>query len=107
MPGGKAPKRKGDAAEREICKLLGGERTYWQPGREKKPDTIDVPYLGHGEVKRRKRFDMLYAWLEGVDFVALRADRKPWLVILRAEDVKQLIDEMDELKRIVRAIGPN
>lgn len=27
----------------------------------------------------------LYAWLEGADLLALKADRRPWLVVLLAE----------------------
>lgn len=79
---------------------MDGERTYWQPGQEKKPDLVDVPYLGRGEVKRRKDgFRQLYGWLANNDFLAVRADRREWLVVLRAEDLKLLLSEMDELKR--------
>lgn len=100
MSGGKASKIKGDQGEREICKLFGGQRTYWQPGRKTRPDTVDVPYLGKGEVKRRADgFKQLYKWLADNDFLAIRADRKDWLVVLKAEDLKLLLDEMDELKR--------
>ena len=98
MTGGRSPKRKGDQGEREICKLLSGNRTYWQPGQETKPDLIDVPYLGRGEVKRRRDgWKQLYAWLADNDFLAVRADHKEWLVILRAKDLKLLLDELDEL----------
>jgi hypothetical protein len=106
--GGKAPKRKGDAGEREFAKLMGGERTYWQPGNtdeEKKGDLFNVPHLGRGEVKRRKSFKTLYNWLGDNDFLALREDsqrfkkKPPWLVVMRAQDLKLIIDEIDELKR--------
>ena len=100
MAGGKAPKRKGDGFEREVCRVLGGERTFWQPGQEKKPDCVSVPYLGTGECKRRRNsFSRLYNWLENVDFLAIRDDRKPMLIVMRAEDLKLILDEMDELKR--------
>lgn len=108
MSGGRGPKRKGDHGEREICKLLGGERTYWQPGSEKtQGDVINVPYLGRVEVKRRRDgFRQLYSWLADNDALAVRADRKEWLVILRAQDVKLLCEQMDELKKRGAADAP-
>lgn len=99
---GKASKRKGDKAEREIIKLLGGQRTFWQPenGETTRGDIIDAPYLGRGEVKIRKDgFKQLYNWLADNDFLAVRADRKEWLIIQRVKDVKLLTNEMDELKQ--------
>ena len=100
MPGGKSPRTKGIESEREICKLFDGERVPLSgaQGGSFSGDVI-IPYLGRGEIKRRKRCDTLYNWLDGVDFLALRADRKEWLVVMRAEDVKELIDELDELKQ--------
>ena len=102
MAGGKSPKAKGDSGEREFAKLMGGERTFWQPGNkgsEVKGDVVNVPYLGRGEVKRRKDFKTLYGWLADNDFLAIRGDRKKWLVVLPAVDLKLMIEEMDELKR--------
>ena len=108
MPkGGRSAKVKGDKGEREFCKLMGGDRTYWQPGNERtQGDTYDVPYLGRGEIKRRKHFKTLYGWLADNDFLAMRADQEkpgqpapPWLVVMRAGDLKLLLNEMDELKR--------
>jgi len=34
-----------------------------------------------------------------VDFLAIRDDRKPMLIVMRADDLKLILDEMDELKR--------
>lgn len=100
MGGGRASKRKGDHGEREFCKLMGGERTFWQPGGGAvQGDVANVPYLGRGEVKRRRDgFKLIYRWLGENDFLALRADRREWLVVMRAEDVKLLCEELDELK---------
>jgi Holliday junction resolvase len=109
--GGKSPRQKGNRAEREIIKILGGERVplSGSAGGSFSGDII-VPYLGNGECKVRKNgFKQLYAWLEGRDFVALKADRRPWLVVIPAEDVKLLIEDMDKLKKILLASvnGPN
>ncbi len=100
--GGKSPRRKGVLGEREFIKLMGGERVPLSgaAGGSFTGDVVNVPYLGRGEVKcRRDGFKQLYAWLAGNDFLALRADRKPWLVVMPAEDLKQLIEELDELKK--------
>ena len=97
--GGQAPRRKGTNAEREFVQLMGGERVplSGSAGGSYTGD-VTVPYLGKGEVKRRKQFATLYSWIKDVDFVALRADRQEWLVVLRAKDIKQLVDEFFELK---------
>ena len=98
---GKASRDKGARAEREIAKLLGGERVPLSgaAGGSYTGDVI-APHLGRGEVKIRARgFKQLYGWLDGNDFLAIRADRKDWLVIMPLADVKLLIDELDELKR--------
>ena len=100
MTGGKGPKTKGDEFEREVCKLFGGSRTFWQPGQKSQPDAIDVPYLGIGESKlREKGFTRLYTWLGENDFLAIRDDRRPMLVVMRAADLKLILEEMDELKK--------
>lgn len=100
MPGGRASRRKGDRGEREFAALMGGERVPLSGSQGGKfAGDVDVPYLGRGEVKRRRDgFTSLYRWLEGKDFLALRSDRQGWLVVMRAEDVKALIEELDELK---------
>jgi hypothetical protein len=79
--------------------MFGGQRTFWQPGQAKTPDAIDVPYLGKGECKRRASgFKQIYSWLADNDFLAVRDDRREMLVILRAGDLKLILQEMDELK---------
>jgi hypothetical protein len=101
MPGGKSPKSKGDRAEREVIKLFGGERTFWQPEQgEQRGDIINMPYLGRCEVKiRYDGFKQLYKWLADNGGLFVRADRKPWLVVMPAKDLKAITDELDELKR--------
>ena len=102
MSGGKASRDKGLGGEREFCKLYGGERMPLSgaQGGSFTGDVVNVPYIGRGEIKRRARgFKTLYGWLADNDFLAMRADRKPWLVCLKMDDLKLLMDEMDELKR--------
>jgi hypothetical protein len=104
MPGGKAPKRKGDEAEREIVRMFpGAERTYWQPdntGGKARGDVLNVPYLGRVEVKRRKELKTIYNWLADNGGLFMRGDKKPWLVVIPAEDLKLILEEMDELKKV-------
>lgn len=93
MPG-RAPKQKGYSGERELAKLLRGQRVplSGSAGGEFAGDVL-VPGLGRGEVKRRRDgFKQLYSWLEGRDFLAVRADRRDWLVVL----------PLDKLMRIMR-----
>lgn len=100
MSGGKSPKSKGDRGELEIVKLFGGNRSYWQPGAEiTQGDVLNIPTIGKAEVKRRKEFKTLYGWLSDNDALFLRGDRKPWLVVMKAEDLKLILEELDELKR--------
>ncbi|MGB9825251.1 MAG: hypothetical protein ACPLRU_01145 [Desulfofundulus sp.] len=99
---GKSARRKGINGEREFIKLMGGERVPLSgaAGGKFTGDVVDVPYLGRGEIKRRRDgFRQLYNWLADNDFLAMRADRREWLVVLRAKDVKLLIEEIDELKK--------
>ena len=99
MSGGKASRRKGLSGEREFCKLYGGERVPLSgaAGGSFKGDMVDVPYLGRGEIKRRARgFQSLYNWLADNDFLAVRADRKDWLVIMRADRLKQILGGMND-----------
>jgi len=93
MPG-KAPRRKGNNAERELARLLGGVRVPLSgaAGGEYAGDVM-VPGLGRGEVKRRRDgFKQLYTWLEGRDWLAVRADRRAWLLILPLYTVKKLLE---------------
>ena len=95
-------RRKGYEGEREFVNLYGGERMPLSgaQGGSFTGDVVGLPYLGRGEIKRRARgFKTIYDWLAGNDFLAMRADRKPWLVCMKMDDLKLLLDEMDELKR--------
>lgn len=102
MPGGKAPKNKGDRLERDFVKRFGGERTFWQPeqGDEKRGDILNAPYIGRVECKARAYgFTRIYKWLEPVDALYIREDRQKPLVVMRADDLRLILEEMDELKR--------
>jgi len=89
---GRASRDKGNRAEREVAKILSAKRVPLSgaAGGEYAGDVVDE-LLGRGEVKRRKDgFKLLYKWLEGNDFLCVRADRKDWLIVMKLEKIKAL-----------------
>lgn len=89
---GKQARRKGAEAERELARLLGGERVPLS-GAAGGSFTGDVRALGLTfEVKRRRDgFRELYKWLDCVDALAVRADRRPWLVVMPLGTLLELL----------------
>ena len=95
--GGRASRNKGNRTERAIVRLLrdrglAGERVPLSgAARGRFGGDISVPVLGRdlrGEAKCRGDgggFKSLYDWIEGRDFLVIRADRKPMLVVARLE----------------------
>lgn len=96
---GRSQKQKGNRREREFAKLIGGMRIPLSGAAKHvgKEHTGDVDGLGlRWEVKARKDgFKTIYKWLEqdGVDALALKADRKEWLVVLPIGKLMELIGE--------------
>jgi hypothetical protein len=92
---GRNNRRRGQLGEREVCALLRealGTDVRRQLGQERDGGTdVHVPGFRF-EVKRRKAVAGLYAWLEGADVgnglpvVALRADGREWLAVMRFRD---------------------
>lgn len=92
---GRASKRKGNRAEREIVgklrqKGFEAHRVPLSGPSDAFPGDVLISLDGRkliGEVKRRKNgFKQLYKWLEGKDILFLRADRKEWLVVMKLEN---------------------
>lgn len=92
---GKASKDKGNRREREFAKLIDGKRTPLSGAVEGFAN--DVQGLGlEWEVKARKDgFKTLYQWIEDErekpDALALKADRKQWLVVLTLDKFMELM----------------
>ena len=101
MTGGRASRDKGNRTERAIVRLLqerglAGERVPLSgAARGRFGGDISVPALGRdlsGEAKcRGNGFNRLYDWLEGRDFLVLRADRKPLLVVVKLELAAEVV----------------
>lgn len=96
---GARSRTKGKRGEREIVALartygLDAERT-WQTAQSGDPDTrrCDVRIAGRAsQVKvQAEGFKALYDALEGVEMAFVRADRRPWLVVLKAEEYLRLL----------------
>lgn len=86
---GRRNRDKGREGENEFAAIIGGERTS-----ESGSSRTDVVGLGlRWECKRRRNeaFKQLYGWLDGKDAVAVRADRKPWLVVLTVDRLLELM----------------
>lgn len=95
---GRSQRDKGARAEREFARLIGGERVPLS-GAAGGSYTGDVVGMGlKWEVKRRADgFRELYKWLNGKDALAVRADRREWLVVMPLERFLELIGRENEV----------
>lgn len=97
---GRRSKRKGSAAEREFAAIIGGSRMPLSGSV--RGFKGDVKGLGlTWEVKRRREaFSRIYGWLEGegIDALAIRADRKPWLVVMEVDTLLKLLGRDESAK---------
>jgi hypothetical protein len=92
MTGGRASRRKGNRLERALVRALqgaglGAERVPLSgAARGRFGGDLSVPLLGADrrvEVKcRGSGFRQLYTWLDGADFLIVRADRSEPLVVV-------------------------
>ena len=108
--GGRASRDKGNRTERAIVRLLqerglAGERVPLSgAARGRFGGDISVPALGRdlrGEAKCRGDgggFKSLYDWIEGRDFLVIRADRKPLLVVVTLELAAEVVMAAERTK---------
>jgi hypothetical protein len=106
--GGRASRDKGSRTERAIVRLLqerglAGERVPLSgAARGRFGGDISVPVLGRdlrGEAKARGNgFRRLYDWLEGRDFLVIRADRKSLLVVVKLELAAEVVMAAERAK---------
>ena len=85
---GKAQRDKGQREERAIALLLGATKIS---AMHKAGHDLEMPDGRTVEVKiRAGGFKRIYAWLEPVDILVIRADRQEPLVVITLEDFKKL-----------------
>ena len=89
---GRSQRDKGARSEREFARLIGGERVPLS-GAAGGRFAGDVIGLGlRWECKRRANgFRQLYGWLENADALAVRADRREWVVVIPLERFLQMV----------------
>lgn len=92
---GASERRKGLDGEREFARLIGGKRVPLSgaAGGDFSGDVVDSRGWRWEVKRRRDGWRELYAWLDGADAVAIRADRKGWLVVLPLETLLRVVDE--------------
>ena len=108
---GKLSIMKGKRGEREFCSLLRSKGfTSARRGRQFKgsPDSPDVVGIEgwHVEVKRTEALSLYEAYRQAcedagdcdIPVVAHRRNDRPWLMILKAEDLLALIRNLEELR---------
>ncbi|MDK8182083.1 hypothetical protein [Paenibacillus sp. UMB4589-SE434] len=93
---GKSQRDKGARGEREFAELVGGQRVPLSGAMDGYWNDVKLPNGMEAEVKRRKGgFNQLYQWVlderEKPDIVAIRTDRRPWLVAMTLETFQDLI----------------
>lgn len=95
---GKSQRDKGSRRELEFAKLIDGVKVP-HSGALGGEYSNDVKGMGlQWEVKARGTgFKTLYDWVlderEKPDAVALKVDRKPWLVVMTLEKFQELMDK--------------
>ncbi len=101
---GRAPRRKGDRLEREVVKLLQAagvpaKRVPLSGSMAGYPGDVVANMAGRElclEVKARRDFKTLHAWLEHRDALILKADRKEALVVLRLADFLKVLGGLSD-----------
>ncbi|SDY22579.1 hypothetical protein [Thermoactinomyces sp. DSM 45892] len=90
---GRSQRDKGLRAEREFAKLIGGERVPLSgaAGGSYTGDVIGLNCRWECKV-RGNGFKQIYGWLEGNDALAIKADRKEWLVVMPISQFKDMLN---------------
>ncbi|MCR6096879.1 hypothetical protein HXA31_20550 [Salipaludibacillus agaradhaerens] len=93
---GKSQKEKGSRREREFAQLTGGTKIPLSGAMEGYANDVNA-YGLEWEIKSRKTgFKTIYDWVlderENPDAVAIKVDRKPWLVVMELDKFKELMD---------------
>jgi Holliday junction resolvase len=96
---GRAPRQKGDRTERAVVQALRSagipaKRVPLSGSANGYPGDIQALLGGREmtlEVKSRKDYKTLYDWLEDRDGLVLKADRKEALIVMRLDDLLDIM----------------
>ena len=90
---GRRSNQKGKRREREVAKLLGGERVPLSGALDGHPNDVILPNGWRTEVKARQNgLAFLYSWVETADVVAFREPDQPWLFGMTLQRFKLWLD---------------
>lgn len=90
---GRRSNQKGKRREREVTKLLGGERVPLSGALDGHPNDVILPNGWRTEVKARQSgLAFLYSWVETADVVAFREPDQPWLFGMTLQRFKLWLD---------------
>lgn len=97
---GKSQRDKGARREREFADLTGGERVPLSGAMGTYTNDV-IAYGLEFEVKGRKSgfkqlYDIVLEKREDPDAVALKVDRKPWLVVMELDKFKELMETKEK-----------
>jgi hypothetical protein len=95
---GKSQRDKRARAERAFAKLISGERVPLSgaAGGSYVGDVVGMGMVWECKV-RKDGFKQLYSWMDGKDALAIKADRKQWLVVLPLDKLQELLEEKDKV----------
>jgi hypothetical protein len=87
----KRSRNTGSREERNLAKLLGATKIsrtgYTGPDLNWNGHDVEVKYRGDGN-----GFKLLYRWLHDVQVLAVRSKRQPWLLVLEANTLLDMLD---------------
>jgi len=88
---GKASRDKGQRREREFARLVGGEKVPLSGAIKGYSNDVKMPNGKRVEVKARADgWKEIYKWIEDErekpDLLALKADRKQWLIVMTLDE---------------------
>lgn len=91
-------KRKGSRAELDFAKRIGGEKVPLSgaAGGSFVGDVVGMGMVWECKV-RKDGFKQLYSWMDGKDALAIKADRKEWMVVLPLWKLQELLEEKDKV----------
>lgn len=96
---GKASRDKGNRREREFAKLVGGQRVPLSGAMQGYDQDVILPNGWKVQVKSEADgWRKIYKILEAADVLALKADNRPWLVVLPVDKFLELSKHTEHIE---------